>query len=509
MNSRVTHTMRRPPAAAGPSGVAAFGLAALAILALACGPRPASRPGPAGPSACAVLPATSEQPDTLKIALPDPVDLNRAPVPGNYSESVLFHHLYETLVRLDCEGAVQPGLAGSWRAESGGRVWRFELREGARFWDGFPVTAAGVLAAWSGASARAALAAAGIDSVRTVGERALRVYPGAARSTPPGVLARPELGVAHVTDRTPWPTGSGPYRIGAIATEPSRAVVLVRAAGESDGPVLAIRSAAGRDARDLLEAEIDLAVTSDPAVIDYGATRPAYRTLPLPWDRTYLLLSTTRTRELLGGEEAGEGRGDELPSELTAALARDAVRGDARGHRSPGWWHESAACRAAGAGVGLPPVPAGAYRRSGTRRIIYSEGDGVARALAERIVALASAGPASASARALAAVVPGLLEEGALLAAGLDLAEYEASLRLGDDFAYVLGVPRRAIDVCYETAALSRRAEWLAVGRIDLAAAVIPLVDTRRYIIARRDRLALTLDWDATIHVPLWGAGRR
>lgn len=478
------------------------------ILALACGPRQVAEPGAAAPSACAMLPATSQQPDTLHLALPDPVDLSRAPVPGNYSESVLFRHLYETLVRIDCEGTVQPGLAGSWRGERGGRVWRYQLREGARFWDGLPVTAAGVLTAWSRRVARTALAAAGIDSVRAVDERALRVYLDAVRSEPPGVLARPELGVAHVTESTPWPTGSGPYRIAAIESEPPAAVVLVRASGESDGPVLAFRSASGRDARDLLEGAIDLAVSSDPDVIDYGRTRSGYTTLPLPWDRTYLLLSTTRVRELLAGEGPNEALIDPLPSDLLSALARDAVRGDARAHRPPAWWGERAACRAVGAGAGLPAVPAGAYRSSGPRRIVYREGDGVARALAERIVALASAGPASESSRGLGAVVPGLLNGRALLAVGLDATAYEANLRVGDDFAYVLGVPRRAFDVCHEMVALSRSVEWLGVGRLDLAATVIPLVDTRRYIIAREKRLALALDWDATVYVPVPEAGR-
>ncbi len=476
-------------------------------LALACSPRQAAGPSPEGPPACAVLTGAMAPADTLRLALPDPVDLSRAPVPGNYSEAVMFRHLYETLVRLDCDGTVQPGLARSWRAERGGRVWRFQLRADARFWDNLPVTAAGVLTAWSRSAARTALAAAGIDSVRAVDEGALRVHLDAARSQPPGVLARPELAVAHVTERTPWPTGSGPYRIAAIESAPP-AVVLVRASGESDGPVLAVRSAAGRDARDLLEGAIDLAVSSDPAVIDYGGTRSGYTTLPLPWDRTYLLLSTTRVRGLLAGEGGDEGLIELLPAELLAALARDAVRGDARAHRPPGWWGESAACRAVDAGAGLPAVPAGAYRSSGPRRIVYREDDGVARALAERIVALASAGPASESARALGAVVPRLLDGRALLAVGLDADAYEASLRVGDDFAYVLDVPTRAFDVCHERVALSRRVEWLGVGRLDLAAAFTPLVDTRRYIIARQDRLALARDWDATVYIPVVETGR-
>ncbi len=504
--------MPRPSAAAAPPRVAALGLAALTTLVPACAPRRAAGPGLAAALECAVFSAPSDSPDTLLIALPERVDPVHAPTPANYSEAVLFRHLYETLVRLDCEGRVQPALAGSWRAEEGGRVWRFEMRRDARFWDGLPLTAADVLAAWSGADAGATLAAAGIDSVRVESDRVLDVHLAQAQSTAPGVLARPELAVALETPRTPWRLGSGPYRIGSISTGPPEtvALALVPVATESDAaPVLTFRSAVGRDARDQLEEGIDLVVTSDPAVIDYGAERSGYKTLPLPWDRAYLLLSTTRVRELRTGEDWGERLADALPSELTSALARDAVRGDARGHRPPGWWHEAASCRSADARFGLPLVPAAAYRTSGTPRIVYRESDVVARDLAERIVALASAGPTSPSARALAMVVPRLFDGGRLLAVGLGEQDFEATLRVGDDFAYVLGTPRRAFDRCHELSELSRRAEWLAAGQIDLARAVIPLVDTRRYIIARPERLALSLDWGAMIYVPLAAAARR
>lgn len=504
--------MLTPSATAAPPRVTALGLAALTTLVLTCAPRRAAGPGLAGPLECALFSPPAERPDTLVIALPERVDPVGAPTPANYSESVLFRHLYETLLRLDCEGRAQLGLAESWRAEKGGRVWRFELRRDARFWDGLPVTATDVLAVWSGADVRATLAAAGIDSVLVESDRVLHVHLSQAQAAAPGVLARPELAVARETDRTPWPMGSASYRIGSITPGPSgvRALALVPVGTDSDRtPVLTFRSAAGRDARDQLEEGIDLVVTSDPAVIDYGTKRSGYKTLPLPWDRSYLLLSTTRVRELRAGEGVGQPLAEALPSELSSALARDAVRGDARGHRPPGWWDEAGGCRTTDATVGLPVVPAGAYRTSGARRIVYPEGDVVARDLAERIVALASAGPASSSARALAAAVPGLFDGGALLAVGLGQQDYETTLRVGDDFAYLLGTPQRAFDRCQELSELSRRAEWLAVGQIDLAAALIPLVDTRRYIIARPERLALSLDWGAMVYVPPFATARR
>ncbi|MHC4897324.1 MAG: ABC transporter substrate-binding protein [Planctomycetota bacterium] len=50
--------------------------------------------------------------------------------------------IYETLVRRGHDGRLVPGLAESWSFEDKGRRVRFVLREGARFHDGTPVTAA-------------------------------------------------------------------------------------------------------------------------------------------------------------------------------------------------------------------------------------------------------------------------------------------------------------------------------------------------------------------------------
>src|SRR5262249_30927075 len=44
----------------------------------------------------------------------------------------------ETLVKLDCRGLVQPGLAKSWKRASDG--WYIELQEDAHFWDDTLVT---------------------------------------------------------------------------------------------------------------------------------------------------------------------------------------------------------------------------------------------------------------------------------------------------------------------------------------------------------------------------------
>src|SRR6185312_8630230 len=77
------------------------------------------------------------------------------------------------------------------------------------------------------------------------------------------------------------------------------------------------------DLRDAIDRGVDLVQTSDPDVIEYASRRSGLTTVPLPWNRAYLLLLPSRSA----------GVGTAIPSDtasLRAALARDAVRADAR-----------------------------------------------------------------------------------------------------------------------------------------------------------------------------------
>src|SRR5688572_3492440 len=75
------------------------------------------------------------------VALGERVNPANAPHPTNESERLLFRQLFETLVRVDCEGRVAPGLADSWALDPSGPVWTVTLRSNALFSDGSPVTA--------------------------------------------------------------------------------------------------------------------------------------------------------------------------------------------------------------------------------------------------------------------------------------------------------------------------------------------------------------------------------
>src|SRR5579884_4062983 len=48
--------------------------------------------------------------------------------------------LYDTLVTVDENGTVQPGLAAKWQSEFDGKQWQFWMRPGLKFQDGSPLT---------------------------------------------------------------------------------------------------------------------------------------------------------------------------------------------------------------------------------------------------------------------------------------------------------------------------------------------------------------------------------
>src|SRR5256885_4895087 len=82
---------------------------------------------------------------TVTIGLTDAVDPRHAPLGRNDAERIVFRHLYETPVRIDCDGHAVPELFDQWTKDDGGRRWTFRLRDGAQFWDGAPVTAQDVV----------------------------------------------------------------------------------------------------------------------------------------------------------------------------------------------------------------------------------------------------------------------------------------------------------------------------------------------------------------------------
>jgi hypothetical protein len=243
-----------------------------------------------------------------------------------------------------------------------------------------------------------------------------------------------------------------------------------------------VRSIDAATARDALDGGVDLLVTDNPAIVSYAKRDEELLTLPLPWDRTYVVLTS---------ESAPADASATLRLTL-ADLLVGAVRADFRTAQGPFWWESADQC--------TEPLraSAGALARA-SFRVVYLSGDRVAQGVVERLVALAGS-----------RLVRGEDEVGTLLprlsqarmravATALSPSAFAAALQAGDDLAYVLPLPRSAAAPCQEFAMLLRAAPWLQ--------SVIPLLDTRSHAIVRRGRVGLAVDADGSLRL-LGASGR-
>jgi Bacterial extracellular solute-binding proteins, family 5 Middle len=419
-----------------------------ALLAAACRagpPTPGAAPAPALPApgaapsdtTCRLAPGPAAKRDTVAVALAEPIDPSHAPLPRNDAERFVFAHLYETLIRVDCAGRVLPGLAQSWDA-SGDR-WTFTLRDDARFWDGAPVTARDVLAAWRARDSTFA------QSATVLGDRTIAVRPPAAPVQP---LADPALAVTKRAPGGDWPIGTGGHWVSETDAAGTLSAVPVR---RGTLPALRISTVPAGRTRDALDEGSDLVITGDPAVLEYAATRPAYVDVPLDWNRTYVLLAPGHP----------DGLGD-----IRRESLRDAVHLDARPAESENgrfWLADLQAC-------GFPGTRDTAVSAPRRQRVVYDQSDRNAADLAARLVGLGTLGNHSA-------------------ATGLAPAAFAAALRAGGDAAYVLALRRRVFDVCRAALELP---PWTWTGRVE------PLLDVRPHALVRRGLPPLQVDWDGT-----------
>jgi hypothetical protein len=418
------------------------------LLAAACraaAPR-TEQPAPAPSDTTCTLAAGPPAPrDTVTIAVTDAVDPAHAPAPHNDAERLVFAQLYETLLRVDCQGRVLRGLARTWQPASGDR-WTFALRDDARFWDGAPVTARDIAAAWRLRDSTLA------RSVTIEGDRAFTVRAPEALAR---AFADPTLAVTKPAPGGGWPIGTGSRWMSGATTD-SPDWLVARPVQPAGLPVAKIAIVPAGGVRDALDAGADVLVARDPAALEYAVRLSGYSDVPLDWNRTYVLL--------------GPGRDHPSSDELRLESLREAVRGDAR----PAEWREGGRfwfadlqhCEFAAGRDTLGP----AGRR---HRVVYDQTDRSAADVAARLVGLGALGRGT-------------------VAAGLPAAAFAAALRAGGDAWYVLELPRRVYDPCRAALQLP---PWSPAGTI------APLLDVRAHAIVRRGLPRMVVDWDGTLRL--------
>ena len=122
--------------------------------------------------------------------------------------------LYDTLTQMDAQGHAHPRLAASWRAESGNRIWYFNLRL-ANFQDGSVVTAPDVVASLTHRSQG--------WTVKAVDQQTVRIEVPSAITHMPELLALSRFSIIKRNNDNSL-VGSGPYKLNSW--QPGERVVL-------------------------------------------------------------------------------------------------------------------------------------------------------------------------------------------------------------------------------------------------------------------------------------------
>lgn len=133
---------------------------------------------------------------------------------------VVYHNVYEGLVRFDRTGAIVPALASSWRTSEDGLTWIFTLRPGVLFHDGTPLTTGDIIAKFERAMdpdsghTNAGYYAA-IDSVTASDDSTIVFTLTQPSSSLLYNLARPDSIIypaASAETQRSQPIGTGPFR---------------------------------------------------------------------------------------------------------------------------------------------------------------------------------------------------------------------------------------------------------------------------------------------------------
>lgn len=334
-----------------------------------------------------------------------------------------------TLTRIDCEGILLPELATRWRNNDSATVWTFELS----------TNAASIAAAWQRARGTPRAWPHVID-VQAMASATARVEFDRPESDGPALMSDPRYGLPIDSNRA------------------HPAVAFVDAPANAD-----LRDVLDRGLSNAGVRRADVLITRNPAVLAYAARRGEYRSVTLPWDRTYVLVAP-----------AGDSTVAPTPAERDE-LARDAVQSEARSADPPFWWQHDSTCTDT------------ADRAASVATVVgYAAGDSTARQLAERIVALAT------SPNVPPWIPQGMMGDPAapLRAESFPADSLDAAIATGRIVAAVMAYPRVRPAACGSTARIP--AGWTR----------IPLVESRAHALVRHGSgVRFEVEGDGTIRV--------
>jgi hypothetical protein len=238
-----------------------------------------------------------------------------------------------------------------------------------------------------------------------------------------------------------------------------------------------VRRVSDRGARDALDQGADVVVTRDPRVVAYAAVSPGLVSIPLLWDRVYVLAGLHPA--LLP---------DSAATPLRAALASDAVHTDARAFEEARAVPDTV-CTGDTARVdttgGAAAVQHAGGRPADAARILYDQRDSIARYLAERIAVLAST-----HGRLLAGVAPVIGRPGGeIYATGLPATELARAIAAPGGAMYIVAVSSPAPPSCTAADTSLANVQGITIEPGGRQAGIVPLIETRAWAIVRRDAI--------------------
>ncbi len=128
----------------------------------------------------------------------------------------VWSQIYETLVRLDPDLSLIPGLALSWETADNGKTWIFKLRENVRFHDGTPFTAEAVVYSYGNRAYVANTKTLPVEKVEAIDDYTIRFTCSGPVPLPTYLthIAWPVVSPTSLDDGGGfgWPIGTGPFK---------------------------------------------------------------------------------------------------------------------------------------------------------------------------------------------------------------------------------------------------------------------------------------------------------
>jgi hypothetical protein len=240
--------------------------------------------------------------------------------------------------------------------------------------------------------------------------------------------------------------------------------------GAGERPVVTVHELEpGADPRDAIDRGADLVITADPSAVGYARALGDWLIAPLPPRWTYGVLFADAGDARAAMTNGGLGA-------LRASLGGDIVPAAAQA--------AAPFTRDSGASCGSSSSSAGDLRRPLVPRVVYRLDDPIARAVAERLVSLATRGRESGLAPAPDA---GRLQ----IAAGIAAAAFGRTLADRRDVAYVIAWPAHIRDACALATYVAAEAPELADALARGEAAAIPLIAAAQWAAVRRGSVGL------------------